>query len=200
MWAIDKEPSFLSAARPSVHPVLWLTQISVSMQGSVPLELSGQCCFQPAFKARQAVSCFEVWLFAFVLIEQRRNSGQGEDGLTPLSEDHSWQPEAGYPGCPTHGSHTMLSDTGCSRDELCQTCGGTCGSPAQRSAPPLLVHSANIRHRGHLTTAMTSCKPICLSSPGLPVSTHKVVVCPFSDREGHKWSFTAPCVCNFMQV
>lgn len=85
VWAIDKESSFLSAARPSVHPVLWLSQISVNMQGSVPLELSGQCCLQPAFKARQAVSCFEVWLFAFVFIQQRRNSCQGEDGLTSFS-------------------------------------------------------------------------------------------------------------------
>lgn len=85
VWAIDKESSFLSAARPSVHPVLWLTQISVDMQGSAPLELSGQRCFRPAFKARQVVSCFEVWLFAFAFIQQRRNSCQGEDGLTPLS-------------------------------------------------------------------------------------------------------------------
>lgn len=85
VWATDKEPSFLSAARPSVHPVLWLTQISVSMQGSEPLELSGHCCLQPACKAGQAVSCSEVWLFAFVFIQQRGNSCQGEDGLTLLS-------------------------------------------------------------------------------------------------------------------
>lgn len=72
VWVIDKESSFLSLARPSVHPVLWLTQISVNMQGSVPVELSGQCCFQPGLKLRQAVSCFEVWMFAFVFIQQRR--------------------------------------------------------------------------------------------------------------------------------
>lgn len=85
VWVIDKDSSFLSAARPSVHPVLWLTQISVNMQGSAPLELSGQCCFQPASKARQAVSCSEVWLFAFVFVQQRGSSCQGEDGFTPLS-------------------------------------------------------------------------------------------------------------------
>lgn len=85
VWATDKELSFLSAARPSVQPVLWLTHISVNMQGSVPLELAGQCCFQNACKAGQAMACFEVCLFAFVLIQQRGNSCQGKDGLTPLS-------------------------------------------------------------------------------------------------------------------
>lgn len=72
VWVIDKESSFLSAARPSAHPVLWLTQISVDTRGSVPVELSGRRCFQPGLKVRQAVSCFEVWLFAFVFILQRR--------------------------------------------------------------------------------------------------------------------------------
>lgn len=72
VWVIDKESSFLSVARPSVHPVLWLTQISVDMWGSVPVDLSEQCCFQLGLKVRRAVSCFEVWLFAFVSVQQRR--------------------------------------------------------------------------------------------------------------------------------
>lgn len=104
VWVTDKELSFLSAARPSVHPVLWLTQISVNMQGSVPLELSGQCCFQPAFKARQAVSCSGVWLFAFVFIQQRRNSCQGKDGLTPLSGGSQLEAPGWIPWLP----HTWL--------------------------------------------------------------------------------------------
>lgn len=72
VWVIDKESSFLSAARPSAHPVLWRTQISVDTRGSAPVELSGQCGCQPGLKVRQAVSCFKVWLFVFVFIQQRR--------------------------------------------------------------------------------------------------------------------------------
>jgi len=70
VWVIDRV-IFLSVARPSVHPVLWQTQISVDMWGSVPVELSGQCFFLPGLKVGQAVSCFEVWVFAFVFIQQR---------------------------------------------------------------------------------------------------------------------------------
>lgn len=72
VWVIDKESSVLSVARPPIHPVLWLTQISAVMRGSVPVELSGQRCFQPGLKVGQAVSCLEVWLFAFVFIQQTR--------------------------------------------------------------------------------------------------------------------------------
>lgn len=86
VWVIDKESSFLSIARPPVHPVLWLTQISAVMRGSVLGELSGQRCFQPGLKVGQAVSCLEVgYLLLCLYNRQERNSCQGEGGLTPLS-------------------------------------------------------------------------------------------------------------------
>lgn len=173
----------------------------------MPLELAGQCCFQPACKARQAMACLEVWLFAFVLIQQRGSSCRGEDGLAPLSGGSQLAARGWVPWLPHTWSHTLLSNSGCSRDELCQTCAPAWNlwKPCPKISSITACSSSKYQTQGSSDHSHDQTNLPFLSTPArvhtqscnLP---REAVICPFSDREGHKWSFTAPCVCSFVQV